>query len=118
STNDLWQSLEDATGKPVREFMSAWTTQTGYPIVTVKTTTGSTLKLTQTRYRLNATDKDDGQRWPVPIDLALSDETLLLKDNSAPFTVNDTNRVKLNRAQTGWYITRYDHDHVGRLAKM
>ncbi len=36
STNDLWQTLADVSGKDVAAIMSAWTLQTGYPVVTLK----------------------------------------------------------------------------------
>jgi len=34
-TDDLWAALEDASGKPVREIMSTWTRNVGYPVVQV-----------------------------------------------------------------------------------
>src|SRR4029079_18093456 len=32
-TTDLWDSLEDATGKPVRQIMDTWIFQAGFPVV-------------------------------------------------------------------------------------
>lgn len=32
-TEDLWDSLGKASGKPVREVMSTWTSQMGFPVL-------------------------------------------------------------------------------------
>lgn len=34
-TEDLWQALGDASGKPVEKIMSTWTKQMGYPVLKV-----------------------------------------------------------------------------------
>lgn len=36
-TEDLWEYLGKASGKPVAEVMSSWTKQMGYPVIKVKT---------------------------------------------------------------------------------
>lgn len=43
ATNDLWNALEEASGKPVKEVMSTWTKQMGYPLITVTRTISGTL---------------------------------------------------------------------------
>ena len=39
TTTDLWDSLEVATGVPVRAAMDTWIFQGGYPLITVDPTT-------------------------------------------------------------------------------
>ena len=34
STGDLWSSLSEISGEPVRELMDSWTKQKGYPVLT------------------------------------------------------------------------------------
>ena len=34
-TEDLWESLETASGKPVRKVMTTWTSQMGFPLIKV-----------------------------------------------------------------------------------
>jgi len=34
-TEDLWAALEEASGKPVKEVMSSWTKQKGFPVISV-----------------------------------------------------------------------------------
>lgn len=37
ATEDLWDALEGASGKPIKRVMSTWTSQMGYPVVKVRT---------------------------------------------------------------------------------
>ena len=34
NTGDLWSSLSEVSGEPVRELMDSWTKQKGYPVLT------------------------------------------------------------------------------------
>jgi puromycin-sensitive aminopeptidase len=34
-TEDLWASLEEASGKPVGKVMTTWTKQMGFPVIKV-----------------------------------------------------------------------------------
>ena len=34
-TEDLWEALGEASGKPVQEIMSTWTKQMGFPVLKV-----------------------------------------------------------------------------------
>jgi len=34
-TEDLWQSLSEASGKPVEDIMTTWTKQMGFPVLKV-----------------------------------------------------------------------------------
>ena len=54
-STDLWAAWEEASGKPIGDFMTAWTHKEGYPIVHADFTQGS---LRQERFYLNpAADK-------------------------------------------------------------
>ena len=35
-TEDLWEALENASGKPVATVMSTWTKQMGFPVLSVE----------------------------------------------------------------------------------
>ena len=37
-TEDLWEALGSASGKPVNKIMSTWTKQMGYPVLKVRFT--------------------------------------------------------------------------------
>lgn len=40
-TNDLWAALEESSGKGVKAMMDSWTTQMGYPLITVSNPPGT-----------------------------------------------------------------------------
>ncbi len=63
-TSDLWDSIEAATGEPVRRIMDSWIWKGGHPLVSVEAE-GQTLRLTQERFRYAG--GDDGERWEVPL---------------------------------------------------
>jgi aminopeptidase N len=109
-TTDLWQALEDVTKKPVKNFMHAWTSKSGFPIVQVDKDTDH-LKIVQSRFVTNPKSKsrNDTTLWPVPL-LArgLSKQIAEKKVNNIPF--NDEPPLKLNESQSGFYRVNYSHD--------
>ncbi len=52
ATNDLWDTLEKVSGKPVRAIMDGFTRQPGFPVLTVQSRKGKpgSLKLSQERF--------------------------------------------------------------------
>lgn len=113
-TVDLWSSLEEISGKPVREFMNTWTSLPGYPLVTA-TVTDQSVNISQARFFTNPHHgKVEANVWPVP----------LLSESSAPdifdtakltFSPGDYQNFKLNRGQSGFYRTVYNATHLERL---
>jgi len=63
-THDLWDALEEASGKPVRRIMDAWIFQPGYPAIEVSRS-GDAIRLTQRRFAPSL--PDDATTWPVPL---------------------------------------------------
>ncbi|VDN13697.1 unnamed protein product [Dibothriocephalus latus] len=54
-TADLWRALAEVSGQPVKEIMSTWTKQTGYPVLSVRTLPSAdgqslSLGISQTRF--------------------------------------------------------------------
>jgi puromycin-sensitive aminopeptidase len=52
-TEDLWAALEVASGKPVKDVMSSWTKQMGFPVISVSSQQkgdSRELKLSQQRF--------------------------------------------------------------------
>lgn len=57
-TGDLWTALEEASNKPIKEIMSTWTLQKGFPVIKVEKeiqmADGSrVLSLSQTKFIAN-----------------------------------------------------------------
>lgn len=116
-TIDLWQSLEEISGKPVKEFMHAWTSQPGFPVV--HTTIGDTqVSLRQERFFLNPKHaKLPPATWPV----ALLDNSDLAPEQFSEETINfelpETVDFKLNVGQSGFYRTTYNSSHLKYLGE-
>lgn len=54
-TEDLWASLETASGKPVGKVMTTWTSQMGFPLIHVESRVEAGKKiLTLTQEKFNA----------------------------------------------------------------
>ncbi len=99
STNDLWTALEKASGKPVKQFMHAWTSLPGFPVVTV-----AKEQITQERFYMQKPAKISTKTWPIP----LLSHVEGLERLDTPSIGSDTGPIsKLNRGQSGFYRTLY-----------
>src|SRR5690606_23167612 len=67
-TVDLWQALEDTTGKDVKQFMGAWISQPGYPLLSVDRQ-HNYLRVSQKRFVANPLSpvRYAQPTWPVPL---------------------------------------------------
>lgn len=118
NTIDLWTSLEEVSGKPVRDFMHAWTSTPGFPLVSARVSeTGLTLE--QQRFFTNPSHEAmPDQLWPVP----------LLTSNAVYGAIFDTphhhidhqpaTSFKLNLGQHGFYRTVYNATHLQHLGEL
>ena len=72
-TVDLWDALEEVSRQPVTEIMNTWTSQMGYPVVSVTSETsnkGLTLKLSQERFvydNILSEETATKMQWQVPV---------------------------------------------------
>ncbi|VDO31064.1 unnamed protein product [Haemonchus placei] len=132
---DLWAvfdevvtDVEGPDGKPMKttEFASQWTTQMGFPVISVAEFNSTTLKLTQSRYKANkdAVEKEKyrhpkyGFKWDIPLWYQEGDKmevkrTWLRRDEplylhvsnpGAPFVVNADRYgfYRQNHDTNGW----------------
>lgn len=113
---DLWAAWEEASGKPIGEFMTAWTSKEGYPIVRA-TITGDTPRLEQERFYLNPTAQKQAETWPIPLtaneplEPAILDQTRQTIDTSAL-----TDGFMLNQGRPAFFRAIYDSTHLAALA--
>lgn len=116
-TIDLWTALEEVSKKPVKDFMSAWTSQSGYPIVHA-TISANKLELKQERFYLNSLATKGSSIWPIPL---LTSEDIGISTLSK--TTQTIDKIKLsssfiiNHNQTSFFRTVYDPKHLASLAK-
>lgn len=110
-TVDLWAAFEEVSKKPVTKFMSAWTGQSGYPIVHVEKT-----GLRQERFYLNPAANKEATVWPIPLlSDGLTDKTLEKAEIKLDVSSDD---FLLNRNRTGFYRAIYNPEHLASLAKL
>ena len=125
TTADLWQALEDASGKPVRSFAAGWTQQPGFPVVKLSEQIGegsTTVEIAQERFTLNQT-KAEPLFWAIPIALGpaaapLEARVVLLKDTHLPpMPIEPGLALKANLGDVGYYRVWYDDALFKRLRK-
>uniref|UniRef100_A0A3Q4BRR7 Aminopeptidase n=1 Tax=Mola mola TaxID=94237 RepID=A0A3Q4BRR7_MOLML len=100
-TNDLWNSLTQLSTQPqnVSEMMSSWTSQKGFPLVTVSRK-GDQVTLTQEHFLLTSDNATYTSRWLV----GYSCDLCFHSQKQVPESVK---WLKLNYKNTGFYIVHY-----------
>jgi aminopeptidase N len=117
-TIDLWASLEEISGKPVKDFMHSWTSQAGLPLIKA-TVEEDSIKLEQERFFTNpAHSKVKAETWPVALLARHKGVGDILNTEHATFEITDTQDLKLNRGQSGFFRTAYNATHTERLGEL
>ncbi len=117
-TTDLWDALEEASEKPVKKFMHAWTSQPGFPLLRA-TVTDSQISVEQERYYANPSErKDKKATWPIPLRAPgkIDNQVLSTKDKKWPGH-HDTTHFKFNSGQSAFYRTVYNATHLQHLGE-
>jgi puromycin-sensitive aminopeptidase len=117
-TVDLWKALEEASGKPVQSFMHAWTSLPGFPVLHINAEERE-VAITQERFLLNP---EHGEvpisTWPVALLADQPGVTDILDVTSNTFKISDTQNLKINRGQSGFYRVTYNATHLKRLGEL
>ena len=76
-TADLWDSMEEESGKPVKSLMDTWTGQMGYPVLNVVSKSdeqGLHLQFSQARFLFSHLIEPDHDKsfWKLPISVVTS----------------------------------------------
>ena len=105
---DLWDALEEASGKPVREFMDKWVLRSGYPIVHV-TENG----LRQEQFFIGQHEPSN-TIWPVPLAAENAPE---LPDvfEAKELRAEISTSTRLNVGNWSHFITNYTDQHFNNL---
>uniref|UniRef100_A0A250YLM6 Aminopeptidase n=1 Tax=Castor canadensis TaxID=51338 RepID=A0A250YLM6_CASCN len=120
ATEDLWESLENASGKPIAAVMNTWTKQMGFPLIYVEdeqVEDDRLLRLSQKKFCASGPFVgEDCPQWMVPITISTSEDPnqaklKILMDKSEMNVVlknvNPDQWVKLNLGTVGFYRTQY-----------
>jgi puromycin-sensitive aminopeptidase len=109
-TTDLWDSLEEATGQPVRKIMDTWIFQPGFPLVTPHRD-GDRVTLSQQRF--SYVGGASPERWSIPVRARVERDgwsetrSLLLADADVTTEVPAGARVVLDAGGEGFYRVAY-----------
>lgn len=116
-TENLWDSLEQASSKPVAEIMRTWIKQMGFPVVkvikNVQEKNGRRLTLQQTKFTADGS-VDEKPFWMIPINISTAKSenayaTVLDKKEMEVLIegVTDKDWIKINPGTIGYYRTQY-----------
>jgi len=104
--SDLWKALSDASHKDIESFMTAWISQSGYPVLHVSRS-GKKIELSQEKLRSKSAKSADAV-WPIPLNSTCPDAPKMLSDCSTSFVTNMTGLIRFNTGNFGHYIVDYD----------
>lgn len=122
-TEDLWQALEEVSGKPVGKVMKEWISKPGHPVIRVQVTEDSEqLKLTQSRFFSSSISKrktKDNTVWNIPIKCQISNVKsqnymLNVKTMNIP-KPKDGEWIKLNGGETSVVRVDYPHEYLKKM---
>lgn len=118
TSNDLWSSIEDVSGKPISSLMESWIKKIGFPVVNVDVNSDKGLKISQSRF-LNGgdvTSEDDETKWWIPLNFSTGPEHKDVFTDVKPLAEKETTIenfplldkfFKLNKDTTGVYRVNY-----------
>ena len=117
-TIDLWAALEHITNKPVKDFMHAWTSQPGFPILRASIDKNELLTY-QERFYLNPQNSEadtEVSSWPIPLlaNIPLPNERIDTASSKLPLKISDSALI-LNSGRSGFYRVVYNPSHLTRL---
>jgi aminopeptidase N len=117
-TVDLWDALEKVSERPIKKFMSEWTSLSGYPIIKA-TIDQMNVSLQQERFYLNTSAQKENALWPIPLlgTQDLSEDTLNNKSQKLVADKEIEDSFTLNHNRSGFFRTVYDTKHLHNLAR-
>ncbi|OFW00513.1 MAG: hypothetical protein A3G20_08495 [Acidobacteria bacterium RIFCSPLOWO2_12_FULL_59_11] len=126
TTADLWMALEEASGKPIRTMMARYTRQAGYPVLMVqeKKTNGKlALALEQKQFLVDGSRDPKNALWQIPVGVLTARtaqpafEYMKGRRHKLAVSLADSEWVKLNPGQSGFYRVAYSAELWQRLAE-
>lgn len=115
-SDNLWDEIEAASGKQIRQIAEDFTLQPGVPLITVDSVaserSGSLVKLAQGRFAVDESASEQ-RTWRAPVTAASVGEggrtasTIVRGPEPAQLAVEGPAPIKVNFGQTAYYRTRY-----------
>jgi len=125
-TEDLWDSLGEASGKPVREVLGSWTSQMGFPVLQVEQKQEGDKRhvtISQSKFCADGKPMEGDYLWMVPFDIACSRDPTkpiysnVLREKTVTVTldVKSDEWIKMNPGTIGVYRTQYSSEMLDSL---
>ena len=112
-THDLWDALEQISGRPVRTAMESWIFQGGYPVLEISDDT-----LRQRRFTYSG--QGEPATWTVPVQLRTTSddvELIELADASAPLTTPASSVATFNHGGNGFYRVQLPDERLIEIGR-
>lgn len=125
-TFHLWNAWEESSGRAIKDMMSSWTEQMGFPILQVKSCTwGSTVKiqLEQSWYLSSGEAPPEEKTWNIPLFVSTksSSKTIMMAQKSQeieiPLSAGDDDFVLLNAGVLTPLRVCYNAEMRGKIVK-
>jgi len=113
SAQDLWDSLGEASGIDVSNFMNAWMTQSGYPVVHAALN-DTTVTLTQEQFFIGPHQPSD-KLWPIPLHSSCDHAPAIMETATAEFQHATDKPLTFNKSGTAHFVTHYDDALMARV---
>ncbi len=121
NTVDLWDAFEKISKKPIRSIMKSWTSQTGYPLLTVNSKikgSETIFELSQERFfssRISAKKNKIKNLWQTPVGYESNKEIqkMLLTKKISPLIGNKIGKV--NTEEGTFTRVRYNQEILNNL---
>ena len=103
--NDLWQALEDASGKQVKRFMNDWISTPGFPLVRAAQN-DTMLRLQQEQFSSNG-KATAASIWPIPLGIRPKQDIELFTKPTKTYKLTTNRPARLN-VDGAHYSVRYE----------
>ncbi len=113
SASDLWNSLQQVSGKNIGEIMSKWISKEGHPYVRIERIKDGQLLI---QGRFSYLNKNDDYVWPIPMKVSLNNDNMeFLMDKERVITFLDFD--KIDPDVKGYYRVLYDEAKLHDIFK-
>jgi aminopeptidase N len=121
-TEDLWRSIQAASGQPVLSIARSFTTQPGFPMISTASAPcvsrrNRTIELRQRRFAMDDISRTN-EVWEIPIVIrhgGQTDRTVFPAMPWMPLQTEGCQPYLINAGQTGFFRVRYDAANLQRL---
>ncbi|XP_012369141.1 glutamyl aminopeptidase [Octodon degus] len=125
-TSDFWEALEEASNLPIRVVMDTWTSQMGYPVLSVSNKSTVTQKrfLLDSRADPSQPPSDLGYTWNIPVKWTENDVSTTViynRSENGGITLKPPDSIgndflKINPDHIGFYRVNYEEPTWQQIA--